>query len=113
MNALDPQNKKKSTPSGNKPLHYLERQQGYLRSLSRKLRSYHCVPKTVQLHEQMDDLRRSIQSLIKENENLMTSIRQSGRSARPFFDECETQLEKIKKLERDVLAYIGKAKILG
>ncbi|MBT8280689.1 MAG: hypothetical protein KJO16_03855 [Muriicola sp.] len=113
MNTLDPQNKKKTTLSGNQPLHYLERQQGYLISLSRQLNSYHCVPKTVQLHDQMDHLRRSIQNLKKENENLMATISKSGRSTLPNFDECETQLEKIKKLERDILAYIGKAKIQG
>jgi hypothetical protein len=113
MNTLDPQNKKRSEPTTPKPIHFLERQQGYLISLSRQLSSYHCVPKTVQLHEQMDGLKRSLNSLMGENKDLILTVRKSGKSELHYFDECEAQFSKMIQLERDVLAYIGKAKIQG
>ncbi|NNK21411.1 MAG: hypothetical protein HKP07_08885 [Flavobacteriaceae bacterium] len=113
MNTLDPQNKSKSKQPTTQPIHFLERQQTYLVNLSRQLNSYHCVPKTVQLHEQMDRLKRCLDSLISENEDLIIAIRKSGKSELHYFDECEAQFSKMMQLERDVLAYVGKAKIQG
>ncbi|MEZ2414326.1 hypothetical protein ACA086_05125 [Muriicola sp. E247] len=113
MNTLDPQNKARSKQTAAKPIHFPERQQTYLVNLSRQLNSYHCVPKTVQLHEQMDQLKRSLKKLMNENEDLILAIRKSGKSELHYFDECEAQFAKMMQLERDILAYIGKAKIQG
>jgi hypothetical protein len=94
-------------------LHYLERQQGYLLSLAHQLTSYHCVPKTVKLYEQMDELKRSIKRLKLENEQMIKKMRSTREGEQEHFPECQAQFKKVMQLEREILDYIGRAKIHG
>ena len=102
-------NKKASTPH----IHYLERQQRYLLSLSYQLGSYHCVPKTEKLYEQMEELKWSLHNLMQENDQLISGIHISGESSHEHLAEYQSQFDKVIQLEHEILAYIGKAKIHG
>lgn len=101
--------KKASTPI----IHYLERQQRYLSSLSHQLGSYHCVPKTAKLYEHMEKLKNSLRDLMQENEQLIAGIHTSGESSHDYLREYQSQFDKVVQLEHEILAYIGKAKIHG
>ncbi len=94
-------------------IHYLERQQRYLLSLSHQLRSYHCVPKTEKLYERMEELKWSLHYLMKENDKLISEIHTSGESSHEYLAEYQSQFDKVVQLEHEILAYIGKAKIHG
>ncbi len=113
MNAQDTTYKKGRKNPISLHLHYLERQQRDLMTLSRQLNSYQCVPKTKALHEQMERIRTALHLLLKENAALINSFRESGESAHQHFDACETQFQKLLQLEREVLTYIGKARVHG
>lgn len=103
----------KSEYAGTSHIHYLERQQRYLMSLSHQLRSYHCVPKTVTLYEQMEQLNRSLRNLMKENDELISGIYQVGVRSREYLAEYQSQFNKVLQLEHRILEYIGMAKIHG
>jgi hypothetical protein len=94
-------------------IHYLERQQRYLSSLSHQLGSYHCVPKTQKLYEQMEELKHALADLMKENDQLIFGIQKSGKSSNDYLAEYQSQFDKVIQLEHEILAYIGKAKIHG
>jgi hypothetical protein len=94
-------------------IHYLERQQRYLSSLSHQLGSYHCVPKTQKLYEQMEQLKRALHDLMQENDQLISGIRNSGESSHEYLAEYQSQFDKVIQLEHKILTYIGKAKIHG
>ncbi|SMP21404.1 hypothetical protein SAMN06265375_103313 [Muriicola jejuensis] len=113
MNAPDTTYKKGRENPSRLHLHYLERQQRDLMALSRQLNSYQCVPKTEILHEQMERIRTALNRLVKENASLINSFRESSESAQQHFDSCETQFQKMLRLEREVLTYIGKARVHG
>ncbi|MGB5646147.1 hypothetical protein [Muriicola sp.] len=95
------------------PIQYLERQQRYLLSLSHQLKSYHCVPKTIKLYEQMERLKRSLHDLMLENDQLISGIHKSGNSSHEYVAEYQSQFDKVIQLEHEILTYIGKAKIHG
>ena len=107
----DTTSEEKSRRSPSTSLHNLERQQKYLLTLSRQLNSYHCVPKTIALHEQLENIRRGIRTHFRENEKLIHSIGNPQRVAARHLADCEAQYQKMLHLEREVLAYIGKARI--
>ncbi len=107
--SLPVKSKKASTPH----IHYLERQQRYLLSLSHQLGSYHCVPKTEKLHEQMEELKWALHNLMQENDQLISGIQKSGESSHEYLAEYQSQFDKVIQLEHEILAYIGKAKIHG
>jgi len=94
-------------------MHHLERQQCYLLSLENQLRSYHCVPKTPKLYEQMEKLKLRLRELMEENENLIFSIHKKGIRSQQTVANCNIQFQKVAELEREILEYIGKAKIHG
>ncbi|NNJ88646.1 MAG: hypothetical protein HKP53_04540 [Eudoraea sp.] len=94
-------------------IHYLERQQRYLMSLSHQLGSYHCVPKTEKLYKQMEHLKHTLRDLMQENDQIIFGIRKSRKSSHEYLAEYQRQFDKVIKLEQEILAYIGKAKIHG
>ncbi len=102
-------NKKVSTAH----IHYLERQQRYLLSLSYQLGSYHCVPKTAKLYEQMEELKNALRELMQENDQLIAGMHSSRENSHEFLAEYQSQFDKVIQLEHEILAYIGKAKIHG
>ncbi len=101
----------KSRRSPSTSLHNLERQQRSLLTLSRQLNSYHCVPKTIALHEQLEGIRRDIRNHVRQNEKLIHTIGNPQRVAAKYLADCEAQYQKMLRLEREVLAYIGKVRI--
>lgn len=94
-------------------IHHLERQQSYLLSLKNQLSSYHCVPKTKKLYEQMELLRFRLQELSEENERLIFSINTSDQASKDSIASSNQQFKKVIELEHAILEYIGKAKIHG
>ncbi len=94
-------------------LHNLERQQRYLMTLSRQINSYHCVPKTVTLHEQLESLRKAMRVHAEENKALIRSIQNPAEDEEKYLSDCEIQYQKMLRLEREILAYIGRARVLG
>jgi hypothetical protein len=113
MEIKDSFTSEKTQQASTSPVHYLERQQRYLLSLSQQLRSYHCVPKTVKLYEQMEHLKRSLRDLMLENDQLISGIHKSGNSSHEYVAEYQSQYDKVIQLEHEILIYIGKAKIHG
>jgi len=61
----------------------------------------------------MENIKRSLKELMRENEDLLSSFRSARKSARQRFDECEAQFTKMMSLEKDILEYIGRAKVHG
>lgn len=94
-------------------IHHLERQQSYLLSLKNQLNSYHCVPKTKKLYEQMELLRHRLQELSEENEKLIFSVNTSEQASKDSIKSSNQQFKKVVELEHAILEYIGKAKIHG
>jgi hypothetical protein len=111
MSAQETSPKRKGLRAQTSNLLHLERQQRYLATLSRQLNSYHCVPKTITLHEQLENLRRSMRAHAEENESLIRSGRNSGYESAQYLSKCEIQYQKMLRLEREILSYIGKARI--
>ncbi len=94
-------------------LYYLERQQADLMTLSRQLNSYHCVPKTSKQYEQMEGIRKTLKLLLGENDALMKKIGESGRGTQQYHEDCQVQFRKMLQIEREVLTYIGRARMLA
>ncbi len=103
----------KSEKASKPHVHYLERQQRYLLSLSHQLGSYHCVPKTAKLYAQMEQLKAALEALMEENEQLISGIHTSGNSSNRYLAEYQSQFDKVIQLEHQILTYIGKAKVHG
>jgi len=92
---------------------HLERQQSYLTSLNDQLNSYHCVPKTRKLYDEMEVLKKRLQELGEENEKFITSDPQVAIDKRVILIQSKVQFKKTLDLEQAILNYIGKAKIHG
>jgi hypothetical protein len=86
--------------------HFLERQQGYLHSLSQQLSSYHCVPRTAAHYHQLEKLNLALKGLMKENARLITSFTEDKGSIQQHFDRCEVQFDKMMKFKEEALNYI-------
>lgn len=91
----------------------LERQQQYLMSLNDQLNSYHCVPKTRKLYDEMELLKKRLQELGEENKKFIHSEAVSGAANPENLGQKMMQFKKTLDLEQAILEYIGKAKIHG
>ncbi len=82
-------------------------------SLKDQLNSYHCVPKTKKLYEQMEVLKKRLHELEEENKNYINSDIPAGLTKRSNSMLSKVQFRKILALEQAILEYIGEAKIHG
>ena len=94
-------------------INHLERQQSYLMSLNDQLNSYHCVPKTRKLYEQMEVLKKRLQELGEENKKFIYTDAPAGSTNPENSKLSKMQFQKTLALEQAILEYIGKAKIHG
>lgn len=92
---------------------HLERQQSYLLSLNDQLNSYHCVPKTRKLYDEMEVLKKRLHDLGEENKKFISSDLPGVSGNRGISTQSKVQFQKTLDLEQAILDYIGKAKIHG
>jgi hypothetical protein len=105
--------KKKDLKDTNIHSNQLARQQQYLMSLNDQLNSYHCVPKTRKLYDEMELLKKRLQELGEENKKFIQSDAVSGAANSGNLAQNMTQFKKTLDLEQAILDYIGRAKIHG
>ncbi|MBT8264146.1 MAG: hypothetical protein KJN75_02305 [Muriicola sp.] len=113
MKTRDSLLEKRGLKDANIHSNHLERQQQYLMSLNDQLNSYHCVPKTRKLYDEMELLKKRLRELGEENKELLQSDAVSSTATTGNLGQNMTQFKKTLDLEQAILEYIGKAKIHG
>lgn len=61
----------------------------------------------------MERLKRALNDLMQENDQLIFGINKSGKRSREYLGEYQSHSNKVNQLKHEILAYISKAKSHG
>lgn len=89
----------------------LERTNKEILSLKESLNSYVCEPKTYSLFERFEGLKRRMDGMMSMNSEIIDRLRNPKDSFDSLVDRIKDQIKDFKELERNVLEYIGMAKM--
>ena len=89
----------------------LERINSDLLSLKDNLKSYTCEPKTSGLFEQREAIKSELEGLRNSNQELIKTIQSPKRGFDDRLESITGRLKQFRELERNVLEYIGMAKM--
>ncbi|MEX0290640.1 MAG: hypothetical protein AB3N14_16160 [Flavobacteriaceae bacterium] len=89
----------------------LERINSEISSLKDNLKSYTCEPKTPGLFEQREAIRSKLDGLRTSNKELIKNIQSRKRDLDHRLESITGRLKQFQELERNVLEYIGMAKM--
>ncbi|MCW5515306.1 hypothetical protein [Muriicola sp. Z0-33] len=89
----------------------LERINSELLSLKDNLKSYTCEPKTPRLFEQRETIYQELDDLRKNNQQLIEDIQSPADGKETRHESIAGRLKQFHDLERNVLEYIGMAKM--
>lgn len=89
----------------------LERINSDISSLNVHLNSYTCEPKTPGLFERKQDIKNRIESMRTTNRELINSLREHKKTLDLHLEGISDKFKEFQELERNVLEYIGMAKM--
>ncbi len=89
----------------------LERNNDELLHLQTSLKSYVCEPKTYSLFERLQGLKKHLENLRKRNQELIEALKGHKNCLEEQLERSRQQFEEYRELERNVLEYIGMAKM--
>ncbi|MGB5236067.1 MAG: hypothetical protein WBM43_00700 [Flavobacteriaceae bacterium] len=97
--------------NSNNIIHGLERMNKNLLSLRTKLNSYICEPKTLSLYQKMESLKKHLDDMLGNNNELIGNLRSKSVLIKEGKVMVRQQFEAYKNLEIKVMEYIGMAKM--
>ena len=89
----------------------LERINSDISSLKDNLRSYTCEPKTSSLFEQREAIKGKLEGMRNSNRELIKNMQSRKRDLDNRLESITNRLKQFQELERNVLEYIGRAKM--
>jgi nucleoid-associated protein YejK len=92
-------------------IHQLERNRKELVVLREHLSSYVCEPKTYTLFENCELLKSRLERMQRVNRELIEAVRERKQNIQEILAKSSEQLSALHELERQVLEYIGLARL--
>ena len=84
----------------------LERNNNIVQRLTKKINSYTCEPRDSSCFEKLYELRLGFKNFAGQQDRIMDMLRQKKGEAKILRSEIQLHLERFKKLEQDIAAYL-------
>ena len=85
----------------------LERNLKDVNLLKTKLNSYNCEPQTYSLFERIEALRRGLETLRRNDQEIIAALKERKKSAKECAEEVNEHYSEFHKLQRGVEEYLG------
>ncbi|WP_422351617.1 hypothetical protein [Flagellimonas sp.] len=84
----------------------MERNNNIIQRLAKKINSYTCEPRDYSCFEKLYELKQSFKTYTGQQNRIMDLIKQKRGEAKSLKADIQLHLERFKKLEQDIAAYL-------
>ena len=85
----------------------LERNLKDVNLLKTKLSSYNCEPQTYSLFERIEALRSGLESLSRNDQEIITALKERKKSAKECLEKVNQHYSEFQRLQQGVTEYLG------